>query len=319
MNGHLMEVDGTLTDLTTEAVQQSISAGTFFWLDLIDLDAEGSDLLTNAFHFHPLAVEDAENFGQRPKLDDYDDFFYLVVHGAQGDGGGTIEVHCFYSEKFLVTVERGQCSQFDDVRERAARRRQQGQRSNIMLLYRIIDALIDSFFPVLSALDEQIDTLEDDILAKPTEEQLGTLFTMKRSLVGLRKVITPQRDIFAGLAANDSALPGMTPDVERYFRDLYDHLIRISDLVDSYRDLLTGAMDTHLSTVSNRLNQVMKQLTIIATIFLPLSFITGFFGQNFAWMTSRITGGWAFVLLGIGLQILVAVGLLVMFRKRSWL
>jgi magnesium transporter len=319
MNGHLMEVDGTLTDLTTEAVKQSISAGTFFWLDLIDLDAEGSDLLTNAFHFHPLAVEDAENFGQRPKLDDYDDFFYLVVHGAQGDGGGTIEVHCFYSEKFLVTVERGQCSQFDDVRERAARRRQQGQRSNIMLLYRIIDALIDSFFPVLAAFDERIDTLEDDILAKPTEEQLGTLFTMKRSLVGLRKVITPQRDIFAGLAANDSALPGMTPDVERYFRDLYDHLIRISDLVDSYRDLLTGAMDTHLSTVSNRLNQVMKQLTIIATIFLPLSFITGFFGQNFGWMISHITRGASFVVLGIGLQILVAVGLLVMFRKRSWL
>ncbi|HEY7946286.1 MAG TPA: CorA family divalent cation transporter, partial [Acidimicrobiales bacterium] len=133
------------------------------------------------------------------------------------------------------------------------------------------------------------------------------------------KVITPQRDIFASLAASDSALPGMTPDAERYFRDLYDHLIRISDLVDSYRDLLTGAMDTHLSTVSNRLNLVMKQLTIIATIFLPLSFITGFFGQNFGVMISHITGWAAFVFLGIGLQILVAVGLLVMFRRRSWL
>jgi len=319
MHGYLMAVDGTVSDATADAVRQNIDSNSFFWLDLVDLDAEGSDLLTNAFHFHPLAVEDAEHFGQRPKLDDYDDFFYLVVHGAEGDGGGTVEVHCFYSERFLVTIERGQCSQFDDVRTRAAARRQQGARSNIMLLYRIIDSLVDSFFPVLSTFDDQIDSLEDAILAKPTEQQLGTLFAMKRSLVGLRKVITPQRDIFASLSSAQSELPGMTPDAERYFRDLYDHLIRISDLVDSYRDLLTGAMDTHLSTVSNRLNQVMKQLTIIATIFLPLSFITGFFGQNFGWMITRITGFTAFLGLGIGLQILVAVGLLVMFRRRSWL
>jgi magnesium transporter len=315
-----MNVDGTLTDdVTTASVTAGIASGEFFWLDLVDLDAEGSALLRNVFHFHELAVEDAEKFGQRPKLDEYDDFFYLVVHGAQGDGGATIEVHCFYSEKFLVTIERGQCSEFDEVRARASVRRQQGGGSNIMLLYRIVDSLIDSFFPVLAAFDDQIDALEDAILAKPTEEQLGTLFTMKRSLVGLRKVITPQRDIFATLASSESALPGMTLDVERYFRDLYDHLIRLSDLVDSYRDLLSGAMDTHLSTVSNRLNQVMKQLTIIATIFLPLSFVTGFFGQNFGWMVDHISGWGTFVGLGIGLQIVVALGLLVMFRKRSWL
>jgi magnesium transporter len=319
MNGNLMSVDGTVTDATVDAVKQHIAAGSFFWLDLVNLDADGSDLLRNDFHFHTLAVEDAEHFGQRPKLEDYDDFFYLVVHGAQGDGGDTIEVHCFYSDKYLVTIERGPCSQFDEVRTRAALRRQQGGGSIIMLLYRIVDSLIDSFFPVLATMDDQIDALEDAILAKPTEEQLGTLFSMKRSLVTLRKVITPQRDMFATLVVSESGLPGMTPDAERYFRDLYDHLIRISDLVDSYRDLLSGAMDTHLSTVSNRLNQVMKQLTIIATIFLPLSFITGFFGQNFGWMINRITGLGSFVFLGIGLQILVTIGLLVMFRRRNWL
>jgi magnesium transporter len=314
-----MAVDGTVSDATTDAVTRSIASGAFFWLDLLDLDAEGSALLRDAFQFHPLAVEDAEHFGQRPKLEDYDNFYYLVIHGANGEGGDTIEVHCFYSAKFLVTIERGECSQFDDVRARASLRRQQGGGSTIMLLYRIIDSLIDSFFPVLSTFDERIDTLEDAILAKPTEEQLGTLFDMKRSLVALRKVITPQRDMFASLASSDSELPGMTPDAERYFRDLYDHLIRISDLVDSYRDLLSGAMDTHLSTVSNRLNQVMKQLTIIATIFLPLSFLTGFFGQNFGWMINHITGLGAFIVLGIGSQIVVTIGLLVMFRRRSWL
>jgi magnesium transporter len=319
MQGHLMTSDGTVTDATVEAVKANIASGTHFWLDIIGLDAEGSSLLRDDFHFHPLAVEDAENFGQRPKLEDYDDFYYLVVHGADGDNGDTVEVHSFYSDKYLVTIERGQCSQFDDVRTRASLRRKQGGGSAIMLLYRIIDSLIDSFFPVLSRFDDQIDSLEDAILAQPTEEQLGTLFTMKRALVSLRKVITPQRDMFASLASSEADLPGMTPDAERYFRDLYDHLIRISDLVDSYRDLLSGAMDTHLSTVSNRLNQVMKQLTIIATVFLPLSFLTGFFGQNFGWMVNHITGLGTFVVLGLGLQVATVVGLLVMFRRRHWL
>jgi magnesium transporter len=319
MRGQLMTSDGTLCDATADAVHRNIDTGQFFWLDLIDLDAEGTDLLENAFHFHPLAVEDSEHFGQRPKLEDYDDFYYLVIHGADGDEGRTIEVHCFYAANYLVTIERGECSQFDDVRTRASLRRKQGGGSPVMLLYRIIDSLIDSFFPVLAKFDDQIDSLEDAILARPTEEQLGTLFAMKRALVGLRKVITPQRDMFANLTSAESELPGMTPDAERYFRDLYDHLIRISDLVDSYRDLLGGAMDTHLSTVSNRLNQVMKQLTIIATIFLPLSFITGFFGQNFGWMINHITGLGPFVLLGIGLQIATTIGLLFMFRRRQWL
>ena len=173
--------------------------------------------------------------------------------------------------------------------------------------------------PVLARLDDQIDELEDEILQRPTEQQLGRLFDMKRSLIALRKVVTPQRDMFATLLSGADVLPGMTPDAERYFRDLYDHLIRISDLVDSYRDLTSGALDTHLSTVSNRLNVVMKQLTIIATIFLPMSFLTGFFGQNFAWMVNRITTLPVFLLVGVGSQLLTAGALVAMFRHRGWL
>ena len=176
--------------------------------------------------------------------------------------------------------------------------------SQLMVLYRVLDMLIDGYFPVLATLDDQIDDLEDEILKAPTEEQLGRLFDMKRSLIALRKVVTPERDVFATLVSGSSALPGMTPEYERYFRDVYDHLIRVSDLVDSYRDLLSGAMDTHLSTVSNRLNVVMKQLTIIATIFLPLSFLTGFFGQNFGWMVTRLGSLAVFLGAGIGAQVL---------------
>ena len=141
---------------------------------------------------------------------------------------------------------------------------------------------------------------------------------MKRLLVGMRKAITPQRDMFASLMGGVAELPGMTHEDERYFRDIYDHLIRISDLIDTYRDLLTGSMDVYLSTVSNRLNSVMKQLTIMATIFLPLTFITGFFGQNFGWMVGHIRSPAIFFALGIGLEIATVAALLFLFKKRRW-
>jgi magnesium transporter len=319
MHGKLLRKDGTVVDATPELVAAELQTGKFFWLDIVDLDAEGAKALGEGFKFHPLALEDAEHFGQRPKVEEYDGFFYLVVHGADPVGKGTQEVHFFYSAQSLVTIRRGECQAIEVVRERAAQRRAVDGGSDIMLLYRVIDALVDTFFPVLGHFDDTIDELEDAILVKPTEAQLGSLFEMKRDLVGLRRVVTAERDMFAGLVSGMSELPGMTPEAERYFRDLYDHLIRVSDLVDSYRDLLSGAMDTHLSTVSNRLNEVMKQLTIIATVFLPLSFLTGFFGQNFGWMINKIGSLTAFLCLAIGLEFVTALVLLVLFRRRGWL
>jgi magnesium transporter len=141
---------------------------------------------------------------------------------------------------------------------------------------------------------------------------------MKRLLVTMRKTATPQRDAFASLMGGVAQLPGLAEEDERYFRDIYDHLIRISDLIDSYRDLLTGAMDVYLSTVSNRLNAVMKQLTVIATIFLPLTFITGFFGQNFDWMVGQIGSLPVFLVLGVGSELLAVLGLVAFFKRRGW-
>ena len=135
----------------------------------------------------------------------------------------------------------------------------------------------------------------------------------------MRKVVTPQRDLFARSVDQIAALPGLQLDERDYFRDVYDHLIRISDLIDSYRDLLSGATDLYLSTISNRQNDVMKQLTVIATVFLPLTFITGFFGQNFGYMVRHIAGGWAFWVLGVGSMLATIAGLLIYFRRRGWL
>ena len=318
MKGHLITVDGDRHEVSADNVRALLDSPARFWLDLDGLGSgEHLDLLRDVFGFHPLAVEDAEHFGQRPKLDRYDDFSLLVVYGAAG-ADQLVEVHCFYTERYLVTLHAGPCPDLGQLAERL--RRQAGARpDHVMLLYRVVDVLIDGYFPVLADLDDRIDDLEDDILRRPTEEQLGRLFDMKRHLIAMRKVVTPQRDMFAALLTRADELPGMTPEAERYFRDLYDHLIRISDLVDSYRDLMSGALDTHLSTVSNRLNVVMKQLTIIATIFLPLSFLTGFFGQNFGWMVNHITGLPVFLVAGIGSQVAVVVLLLSMFRRWGWL
>ncbi len=311
--------DGTTSEATAEAIGKLLENHQFLWLDLDGVDDEAHDLLLNVFHVHHLAVDDAQHFGQRPKIEDYENFTYMVVHGASSDATGTDEVHFIFADHFVITVHHGPCAAMDSVRARIAHRKPtEAESPQIALIYLVIDQLVDSFFPMLDQFDNQIDELEDAILVRPTEEQLGTLFAMKRSLITVRKVITPQRDMFAGVTSGVIVLPGVTDEGQRYMRDIYDHLIRISDLVDGYRDLLSGVMDTHLSTVSNRLNVVMKQLTIIATVFLPLSFLTGFFGQNFSYLVGHITGRAPFYIFAIGLELIAALGLLYLFRKRGW-
>ncbi|HZT92495.1 MAG TPA: magnesium/cobalt transporter CorA [Gaiellaceae bacterium] len=298
-------------------VEQLLARGRFFWLDLAKPNADDFEILRDLFRFHPLAIEDSEHFGQRAKIDDYDDFVFLVLYGAVPDDDRLVEVHCFYSERFLITVHRDESPAFTELRRRYAKRTKPIDRPSL-LLYRIVDSLVDSFFPILADFDDRIDELENGIFDRADDQQLQQIFQMKRLLVGMRKAITPQRDTFARLIGGVAELPGLTAEDERYFRDVYDHLIRISDLVDSYRDLLTGAMDVYLSTVSNRLNTVMKQLTIIATIFLPLSWLTGFFGQNFGFEVRHITGWGTFVGLGLGSELVALAALLAYFKRRRW-
>ena len=310
---------GVVSEATRDAINERLAAGEFFWLDLNGVDDEARNLLLNDFKVHHLAVDDAQHFGQRPKVEDYEGFTYMVVHGAGTDHTSTDEVHFIVAEQFVITVHHG-CLAMDEARKRVGHGKASELRSpHVALIYLIIDQLVDSFFPMLDKFDNQIDELEDAILVKPTEAQLGSLFAMKRSLILVRKVVTPQRDMFAAIASGLTELPGISNEGQPYMRDIYDHLIRISDLVDGYRDLLSGVMDTHLSTVSNRLNVVMKQLTIIATVFLPLSFLTGFFGQNFSYLIAHITGRFAFYTFAVGLELVSAAALLYLFRRRGLL
>jgi magnesium transporter len=304
-------------DFNRATVEGLLADGGFFWLDLDQPDQADFEILRDTFGFHPLAVEDSEHFDQRAKIEDYDDFVFIVVYGASSDDDRLVEVHCFYSERFLITVHRDDFPAFAEIRRRYQRRETALEQPSL-LLYRIVDGLVDSFFPVLAEFDDRIDELENAIFVHADDRQLQEIFRMKRLLVGMRKAVSPQRDAFASLMGGIGQLPGLAEHDERYFRDVYDHLIRISDLIDSYRDLLTSAMDVYLSTVSNRLNGVMKQLAVIATIFLPLSWLTGFFGQNFGWLVGNV-GRWeTFVGVGVGTELLALAILLVMFKRRGW-
>jgi magnesium transporter len=300
-----------------ETVEGLLATGTFFWLDLDKPNAGDFEVLRDVFKFHPLAIEDSEHFGQRAKIDEYDDFVFFVLYGAVPDEDRLVEVHAFYTQQFLITIHRDDAPAFVEIRKRYEKREKPIEQPSL-LLYRIIDGLVDSFFPILADFDDKIDELENAIFLKADDRQLQEIFQMKRLLVGMRKAITPERDAFAQVMGGVDDLPGLSQEDERYFRDVYDHLIRISDLIDSYRDLLTGAMDVYLSTISNRQNAVMKQLTIIATIFLPLAWLTGFFGQNFGFEVRHIAGFSAFFWLGLVAELAVAAGLLVYFKRRGW-
>lgn len=324
MKGTLTQ-EGSTTDATPQGIEQAVADGAFFWLDL-DIHDPGPDddvrgLLCDTFHFHPVAAEAAERFGQRARIDDYDDFVHIVTFGMAADGKNAAEVHCFVTKKFIISIHQGDCPALATVSGRIRNHHSSEVAApQVAILYLIMDTLVDSFFPVLSDIDDAIDDLEAAILKNPTEAQLGTLFDMKRQILTIRKVVTPQRDMISSLNSGMVAIPGMTEKGSAYFRSLYDHLIRISDMVDAYRDLVGGAMDTHLSMVSNRLNVIMKQLAMIATIFLPLGFLTGFFGQNFSWPILHLQvgfGSWLF--LGIGAEVVAIVILLILFKRRGWL
>jgi magnesium transporter len=344
-----------IEDVRRDDVEQMLRDGRPFWLDLPRAGDEELMWLRDVFHFHPLAVEDAESFGDRPKLEEYDGYATLVLYGSAasavgeaeaarligaasvgpgqvGPGvaaaprgaiapdeiGALSEVHVFLSEMYLVTIHERHCPAFGAMLARAHARKVPVTDTS-KLFYRVADTLVDSFFPVLAELDDRIDTLQGEVIERPDNSQLGELLSYRGALISLRRVITPQRDLFATLSSQVADLPGFSDDEIRYLRDVYDHLIRLSDMIDGYRDLLSGTTDAYLSVVSNQLNVVMKQLTIISTVFLPLAFITGFFGQNFGFMVNHI-GSWeVFVGFGLGTEVLAVGLLMLLFRSRGWI
>jgi magnesium transporter len=290
----------------------------YFWLDLTDPSSDDVAALGELFSFHPLALEDLRKQGQRPKLDDFGDFMFLVYYGVSEGEEGRVEleeVHAFLSGGYIVTAHERSSGALAEARQRLSA---QTPRSEQFVIYRVLDSLTDSFFPVLEQLDDRMEALDTEIFERTSPAQLEEITALRRKLVELRRVVTPQRDLLARGVDDILEIPGLEADSRNYFRDVYDHAIRISDQIDSYRDLLAGTRDVYLSVVSNRLNQITKQLTIVATIFLPLSFVVGFFGQNFKWLVTNIDSATSFWALGVGSLVLSVLALLAWFRRASY-
>jgi magnesium transporter len=309
-----------LRNASRDEIDRHLRDARFFWLDVEGATDADLRSLGEQLGLHALTIEDAEKFDQRPTIEEYPGYSFMVVYGIDElgpDGPGLFEVHMIISGGWIVTIHRQPVDVLESLRERF---RDHAQRSELFLVYKLLDAVTSSFFPVLARIDDEIDEIENDVIGAQTSASLMLISTLKRDLIEMRRVVTPMREVFSRYADWVIDLPGTGTDDRLYFRDLWRTMIRVSELVDSYRDLLTGTTDMYLSTIANRHADDNKQLTLIATIFLPLTFITGFFGMNFAFMTNELIDTRAsFVIFGVLLLIFVTIACILYFRSRGWI
>ncbi len=291
------------------------------WISLEEpSDAEIAGVLRDQFHFHPLAVEDCMSKGyQVPKVDDFGEYIFIIVHAilpeCRFEDQETMELNMFLGKNYLVTCYRDPVMPpVKDIRRRLAQDERLYQHGADFLCHSILDDLVDNYMPLLDSMDEEIDQLEDKVLARPEPQILDRILNLKHAVMTLRRILNPQREVINRLSRDE--FPMIDRQSRIYFRDIYDHLVRIQDLTESMRDMLAGMMDIYLNSNSLRLNEVMKALTIVSTIFLPLSFLSGVFGMNFRYIpfADHPLGFYATWIVFIA----IAIGMLVVFRRRRW-
>jgi magnesium transporter len=305
-----------LTEIDPDALRRLRAQREFFWLDLT---APSPEELQRLRHELGLAPPPAHEPGTRRRLlVDYDTYVCLIFHGADivDETIRPFEVVVYISGEFVVTHHDIEVEELDRLRRRLERR---GAQDEQLAVARVLDAIADSFVTALSGIDERINLLEQEVIVRPRGEQLERIARLQRDLLSLRRTINPQRDVLVRSADDIADLPGLEPADKDYLHEVADYLNRISEQVDHYAELVATATDIYLSRVSNQLNDVMKRLTIVATIFLPLTFVTGFFGQNFGWMVDHIASLTTFVVWGIGGLVVAGAGMLVLFRRGDYL
>jgi magnesium transporter len=309
--------ESTATDQILRCFKEAAEAG--FWLDIEAPDESDYQLLESTFKFHPLTIEDIKHQQQRPKVDEYPDYNFAVIFQVMWEQDTVVprEHHLYVGSHFLITVHQEHSTALVQAYDRIARSPDLTKGQPAFLTYLVIDSLVDSTFPALELLDDTVDALEDDIIARATSQLLDRIYHLKHSVVELRRLLGAQRDVFQALITHGVHL--QQTDMTLYYRDVYDHIVRQYETVDSLRDLLTSAMDVYLSTVSNRLNQTTKALTVIASLFLPLSFLTGFYGMNFAYLTQVLETPYAAFAVGVGTMIVATLIQLWLFRRRGWI
>ncbi|MBV6396040.1 MAG: Cobalt/magnesium transport protein CorA [Anaerolineales bacterium] len=294
----------------------------------LDFEAEAPEVcrpILESFGFHPLAIDDVLLETHSPKLDDWGEYLYIVINYMHLNGAGKSawntevdELDIFLGANYVITHHDQPVPAIDSVRANCQRDPRYLQEGADHLLYKIMDYIVANYMPVVEQIDEEIDGIEDQVFDRPTPQTLERLFVLKRALLSMRRILLPQREVLNKLARDDYAVIDRKDRV--FFRDIYDHLVRLHDLNESLRDLVGGALDTYLSVVNNRMNEVMKTLTIITTLFMPLTFLTGFFGMNF-FAASPPYEGWTAPLsfyATLGLIALTPFFMYLWMRRRTW-
>ncbi|MFU8796882.1 MAG: magnesium/cobalt transporter CorA [Dehalococcoidia bacterium] len=318
---YLAHPDGTLTErLTTEQIRTSLAGGEgVLWVDIEDTADEDAELLSRVFCFHPLAVADCVSRNiHAPKIDDFGDYLFIIVHGInyhnEPDVIETTELALFLGKNYVVTSHDVPMRSVSSVLGRVRQDGRPMRRGAGFLAHDIIDALVDNIMPAIDEMDEKSVAIEAEALHEPRRQTLVSIMQLKRSILALTRVIMPQREIVNGLSRGEYALIGERAEI--YYRNIYDHLVRIEMLVRDLRDMAESALNTYLSSVSNRMNEVMKMLTLIATIFIPLTFIAGIYGMNFVNMPEL---EWRYGYFGILIVMaVISLCLIIYFRRKRW-
>lgn len=296
-------------------------SGAVVWVDLAAPTCAETRVLRDTFHFHELAVEDALSESEFPKIEAYDGYLYLILHGidihATRQGGITThDTDFFLGGTFLVTVHDGLSRTIATMRELCGRNERILAEGPAALLHRLVDSMVDHYRPEVDKLQDRIDEIEDAVFESPSADTVKEILELKREVASLRRVTNPQRDIVAQLARRDFGLVDV--EIAYRFRDVHDHLVRLTDETMMFQDRLTGILEAHVSSVSNRLNEVMKVLTVITTVFGPLTVLTGVFGMNvdipFLPGGAKAQFWWIF-----GTMLAISGTMVWLFKKRNWI
>lgn len=322
------ELEATRQQLATpEECALYLDTASVSWVDVQGLGNENIlQRIGKVFNLHPLLLEDVVNVPQRPKVEEYENQLVviarMVVPKENNIGFYSEQVSFVLGKHYLLTVqEEPEHDCFEQVRTRI--RNNKGilrKQKTDYLLYTLLDSIIDGFFPVLEAYGEEIEELEEEVVANPTRRTLEKIYHVRRELLTLRRAIWPQRDAINCLIRDSSDL--ISEPVRIYLRDCYDHAIQVLDIVETYRELTAGLMDVYLSAVGNRMNEIMKLLTVISSIFIPLTFIAGVYGMNFnteksPWNMPELNWYWGYPLC-LASMAAIAMGLIIFFWRRGW-
>jgi magnesium transporter len=321
-NCHFLS-DGTYKKNCSQAeIADVLASGQgFTWISLERGSPEEiTEVLEKQFHFHPLAIEDSLSVGyQIPKVDDYGEYIFIIFQSILLDGSlsdlPTVELDLFLGKNYLVTCfADASLPVIDNIWQRIERDTRMFSHGPDFFCHSILDNIVDDYMPLIDQMESEIDWIEDTVVARPNPDTLAKLISLKHGIMTLRRIISPQREVINRLARDE--FPQVSAYARVYFRDIYDHLIRIQDLTDAIRDIVSGSMDIYLNSTSLRLNEVMKALTIVSTIFLPLSFVAGVFGMNFRYIPGLESplGFWVVSLIYLA----IAVGMLAFFKFKHW-